>query len=540
MSIERTINKLLSGCEFVFSQNLTFVCSYLALCVTAIYTSALASLSQLSTADQFNSTYIASQWAPGSRLVLGAQHTNLLKLPILWLQGKLPLSMVSYISLNSIFVVASFMFWTFLIYKLTRSKTYTIIANLLFCGLLLGSTELSISLTMTTQRNIEYTLAFAYLLIITHKLKAFNWSWWILSGLILGALISSDFFFLYTLPATAVSGAVFLYLKKRMDLGQVLNIMTNVLFGAIGGVSLLKLLSKLHVLTLFYEHSSVITYQEFWGQIEKIIFQVLRLFGGNIFGKPLNVTTLLALPALLYFVGFIYVVCTGTRRPAIYKNGSVFTYLVIFVVLTCLSYIMSGRATFGSDNIRHLTIIPFISVSTIVLFGLHAGKRSLNFMMILSVFVLMIGLFRIPSNYKTYQLQRNESQIFVDLDKNIITNLEYNDVDTAFGSIGYSATTWFFSHKSINVYNIVPCNKTEALLSLDHWYKPTGEKFTALIVDRGYPSYAKGEAWSECSDKLLVDTYGEPLKKTVVGRHDGEPVEVWIFNHDIRSNMDHR
>lgn len=529
----------LSNFTNILNHKAALVFSFTLLICSCIYVATAASLAQLSTADQFNSTY-ATSGVPDGAVVLLKQHTNLIKLPVLAVQGKLPYNMASFVGLNILFVTATCVGWMIFIYKITRSKGCLVLGNLLLCGLLVGSIDLSIGLTMTTQRNIEYPLVFGYLLIISNKLITFSRVWWLFGVLILGALISSDYFFLYTVPVAVGLCITLLYLYKKVSLKQFLIVFSNVICGVVFSYVLLRAFVKLHLISLLdmRGHHVFVSYDEFWLQVQIMLHQALKLFGGDFFGKPATIGALFILP----FTGFFLLSIILLRKNLKFfsehlKFGLIQPYMGVFALIVCLMYILSGQATFGDANIRYLTVLPFIGVFITSIYA-SSGKKGLKIFSLIAVLILFSGILKIHRNQILYDSKRIETNEFIELDKRIINNLVMNDVDTAFGTIGYSATTWFVSHKTIDAYNILPCNKTRSALTNAAWFrKDVLEKRTALIIDRGYPSYAEGESWHDCSGDTLEKIYGKPASISRVGEHLGKPVEVWVFDYDIRTNM---
>lgn len=521
------------------------IISFLIVLVACCYAVPMATLAQSSTADQFNSTYIASEWKPGGKIVVLAQHTNLIKLPVLWVQGNLRYGMRSWVILNLLFVLSAVLSWSLLIYLLTRQKAVLTISNLLFAALILGSTDFVIGLSMTTQMNLEYPLILLYLMVVTSKFEKFDKTWFLLSATILALLVASGYFFIYAISVATVLAATVLFFWQKINVNRWLITLSNVSLGTLGGVILLYFLEFAGPLKLLGKEgvSKFISYDVFWQQTQTILHQVLKLFGGDFFGLPLSKTTLLTLPMAALFISAIAVVIRYLKKDSLaksslYRNQYISFYIAVVALTVCLAYLFSGEATIGDANIRHLTIIPFIGVllvATYITKEVRMEKRVI--FILLAFFVFASSMLRIRKTQAVYSSKRADTIAWVNIDKAIVSYLKSNDIKIAYGTIGYSATTWFYSNKKVDVYNIIPCNKTYPPLSYSGWYTPKKPQKTALIIDRSFPSYAKGESWYPCSDEAIARIYGQPIKRESIGSIDSKPIEVWTYGHDINANM---
>jgi hypothetical protein len=524
--------------SYYFKRSL-LAASYLLLIVAAVYVSVDSSLSHMSTGDQYDSAYPVQSWHPGAYLTFFARHTNLMKLPILWAQARLfPYDIHNYVITN--IVAATFVLWSFFVSKLVKGPMILGAVNFALAGILLASFDFSKNLVEPTIRNIEYPIALGYLLLIRSYMKRPRRSTWIYSAGILAMLVASDYFFLYSVPVAVVGAVTMIFRRGYITKTLATRLLANSVVGAIGGLAILKLLEEVGFLHLLHNSQIIIPYSGFWGQIQNCLVQILRIFGGNFFGLPVGGEAggriLLSIVAVSSMVVAFRLLLQGTDRlnNSREKQRAFVIYSMAFLFfVTLAAYVFSGFATSYGENIRYISILPFVGVLLIAVQFEHYEKT----LLLGAVVVLAVGIYLTPITNRAFSYERQQSTAWVNLDKGIVSYLENQHVSVGYGTLGYASTTWFFSHEKINIYNIQPCNIKNPVLSDSYWYNKPGSKRSALIVDRSVAAVWTDESWVKCSESKLSDIYGKPLAEKTIGMQRGLPIEVYIYNYDIGARL---
>ena len=494
-------------------------------------------LAHLSTGDQYDNSYMTLGWHPGAHLTFLTQHTNLMKLPFLWAQATfLPYNKTSLIAMNVLLTGGAVFGWSFVIHKIYKRPLMTASVNLLLAGVLLAAPDFSGNLIESSIRNIEYPIAFAYLYIVWRVLKDFSWKKWVLAGSVLSILVASDLFFLYTIPVACVVVLSLQWIRKHITTKVFWIGVASSASGAVGGLIILKILSLLGVLNLVSVSRYFLPYDLLWGQVQNAIHQAFVVFGADFFGlyiKPQGIARAL-LGAIL--IASCFTAYKAMRQNTTEPQSSSFISMTLGVLfaITILVYILSGFATSGQGNIRYITSLPFIAV-----FFVAYGLRKHEFLLLgVALVVVCAGIVCTPALKRRIAYDKWLSDTWITLDYKIVDSLNKNHVNLAYGTLGYSSTTWFNSNRTITVGNIRPCNIKNPLLATSVWYEnkqPT--KPSALIVDRLPAPEWEWETWANCSDQKIEQIYGKPTKRELIGYQQGKPLEVWYFNYDISSRM---
>lgn len=524
-----------------------FYVSWVLLAIVSIYASVLMSLSHTSVGDQTNISYMLAHWKFDGELTFMAQHTNLMKLPLLWLHvNLLPYSLASYVGLNVVMVTATMLGWSWLVYKLVPRKSVIVALNVLLAGILLGSTQLAHDLTMATIRNIEYPLVLLYIMELRKVLLQgiSKKRWWIIA-VIPALLISSDYFFLFTVVPAAVLSIAWLLYRNRISQRDAASIGVNVAIGALGGVILPKALQMLDVLSLIQSPRPFVAYDNFWSSVQNTIFQIFKTFGGDFFGMFIRINSIARIALAGFAILTFYVMYklwqeivarpqSTLKKKVVQSQDFVTIALMVILVLTLGAYILSGFATETGENNRYIAFLPFILATFVVVF---MQKRHMLFLAALSVIVLGAGVLTSPENYRSYVFQKNQSHEFVALDNKVISYMKQHNVKVGYGTLGYSSTTWFLSDTKVDIYNIQPCNIKNPVLSTSRWYTNSDAHKTVLIVDRLPDESSSAETWYGCNEQKIEQIYGKPVDRKVLDIHQDKPVEIWLFNYDIGTRL---
>lgn len=499
-----------------------------------------ATLSQASTADEFASTYItADAVINGGSIVIAAKHTNMFKLPLLAIQGLLPYGALSWVVLNILFVVLTILLWSFLIMKLTGHISSFSLANLFLVSILMASTELGVALSMTTQRHLDYVLLFIFFLLV-YKYRLASLRIFIVASLVLAALVASDYFFLTLVPVTVLCvGSFELFAKQKgtRPYREVAKKILVTLIGAVSGILLVRMLVFTGVFTYFGSTSQLKamttltpSIDSVWSQLLILFEQVTKLLGANIFDVPFSKSLILTIPFFCFAILGTLLLWKSTRS----KHPSSFSLiLTIFLGLVYVAYIANSLAHPDDPHIRFISITPFIFVAIVLLSPMM--KKHYVQLFLLATIMLVSGTLRLLPNQVVYAAKQGESQRWVATNKLVIDTLKSKGVKIAYGTIGWSATSWFYSDKQLDVYNMLPCNVRGAVFSNTLWYQDHRTK-TAIIRDNNVPSYAVGETWYACDDDHMSSIYGKP-KEIITINNSEKRIDILFYDYDVNTRF---
>lgn len=500
--------------------------------------------------DSFISTFMAADWRPGGTFNLVSQHTNLMKFPLLALQGWLHYGYFSYILLNVILLGATALAWSYLVWRLcNRSSKAFVLSNLMLGGLLLGSTALVISSVSTTTRNIEYPISLVYLFMLRRLIKTGRKLDWILGVVILALLVSSDFLFLYTLFPAILLLLAWLWWEHRLESQQFIRTASNAIAGTGVGLFVLIILQTFHVLSLSGRHAgSFILFTSLPHDLYNTYGQILQLFGGFFLGSPIKISFAGQILCFFFAMAAMVIGYKVIRRADIEKSNKssqtiqfIPLALVLWAICLCSFYVLLGQAGEGAgDNSRYLSALPFIAVPLI----LTAEKtwRHKSSVLILTATILVGGLMNSYHGYYTYKdsIQGNPQ---ASIDQKIINYSREHDIQFVLGSYNYGAALRFYSHGNPQSYAILDCNNTFYFFSYNKWYSPSREvKHSAIIVDQYYSTDGLTNfpnSTNSCSQSDLSKIYGVPGSKVTIAQHNGQPVYLYVYNYDVRTKIRH-
>lgn len=497
----------------------------------------------LSTGDQYDNSYLTLGWHPGAHLTFLAQHTNLMKLPFLWAQATFfPYNVTSLIVMNVILTAGAVLGWSAIMHWLYKRPLLTTAVNMLFVGVLIVAPDFSSNLIEASIRNIEYPIAFIYLVIVYKMLGRFSWKKWVAAGAILGLLVASDLFFMYTVPVAVSAALAVLWFRKNIAAKQFWTGTSTSAIGATAGLALLKFLGIIGMLNLVSIPRYFLPYNLLWEQVQNAINQTFGIFGGDFFGysiKPRGLAHVVLAIVLSTGCVFAYRAVTRTsNQSAAAKTPDAQVFIPIALSLlaatTLVVYVLSGFATATAENIRYITLLPFV-----IIFFVAYGLRKHEYVLLgVATLVLLAGVVCTFALNQRIKYDKFQSDTWLALDHKIIDNLRKNHITKAYGTLGYASTTWFNSGRSITVGNIRPCNIKNPVLATSVWYENKNPKQpTALIVDRLPAAVWEWETWAYCSDQKIESIYGSPVKRELIGYQQGKPLEVWYFNYDIASRL---
>lgn len=497
------------------------------------------SYAEESNADQYISTYAVMDTIAPHQLALAPGHTNILKIPILWVQGLFDYNPFSYFTLNIILIISTCVLWSGALASVMNKKMVASF-NYLLSGLLISSPELATNLSMATIRNIEYPIALIAIILLNKLiLKPSEKILGVLSAILLTLLVASDSLFLYVLcPALFISSALYSYRYKL----QIYSVFITIAAGAVGGLTLKTLLELTGLYILSPSSPTVfISYESILPAVMEIIRQLFQLMGANIFGETIKLTRV---GLLIYFILTLitfYVFFVKSRKEILSITPRYITLSLVVVTIVLIgAYLASSSVAPASylplhyGNIRYITLVSFVT-PTLVIFWLFNSKYK-KYAYALSLMVFLVGIINIPHSVRTYEQRHvlfyEDRTTYLEQIKN---QLEENDVEVVLSTFTYSSPLTFMSGGKIKAYPIINCNQPVHAVTNLAWYSASKHiKKTALIIDntpRGW------ETWENCNQQTLEKIYGKPLKISEKVIRNEKPLKIQIYDYDIRSRL---
>lgn len=521
---------------------ITLRCLGWALLLTiSIYIGTQASLAQQTSSDQFISTFIFRDIFRGVPMI-SVDHTNIIKLPLLWLQGYFGYTSLGYVALNIFFIFSSIALWIFLSGKIF-GKEFVTLSLFIFSAVLFGSTTFAINITMTTIRHIEFPLGLLFALEMSKLVvpKRNNYLYrasWVAS--ILALLILNDKYFLYTLVPASLMAIVIFSIKNHVNTRQALYSSAAVLFGAILGLILPRILELTGCITIVAGYASpsiIIGFDQIFNSVTLAISQTIGLFGGLFFGQPLKLRTL---SMFIYFItpiaavsGIIY-----TQKYYAKNTQKYFThlFLISWTLFAYASYIFSGMI--NASNSRYLTLIVYVGVTYCAWLVFAVSSRHNKYYWLIPA-ICLLSLATITLSYprvsSIYTSSINESSKKVDYAKKMIEALNNNNVEQLVAPFGYFSIK-FLDHKPLNLIAINECATVNPWSNNSSWIYDGHYHRSAYIYDKGQYELVQNQF---CTEAGIVQSYGEPDEIVSVPSiiNDGEQAKLYIYNYDIRSEF---
>jgi hypothetical protein len=516
--------------------------SWVALLCSACFVAFMGSRADITNADQFVSTYAISDINGLRQLALASDHTNFLKVPILYLQGKLDYNFVSYVGLNIMLVGGTFVGWSLVLRKFISSRS-VVCFNLLMSGILLSSPLLAINLSMSTIRNIEFPIAFlaAYLIFKT-------WSAPTVSNIrksgsaavaLIALLVLSDSFFLYVFaPALIVSFLASMKWSEDSLDKVAINcglVVTGVAAGLLAKIVLVK---AGFIVIANSAPKSFVSFEDIPRFVYEVLREVYLLIGGDVFGLQVGYKIIGVLLYFIFATFLVFILLRNTKKTARlfkFKLDFLKTLLVSLSILTLVAYAFSSNVVMDGANIRYISFIAILLPTMFVLEYSDNLKR----VKMLTLVSCLLFLSALPNTVRSYRLYYSRISVLeADRQKQIneiSSALDEQNVQVALSTFTYSTTSMFASNGEIRVYPISSCNISVKAVANARWYSPEDAiTKSAIIVD---PNPRGPETWVGCDLERL---YGKESSKKVVSTRNGKEIVAYIYSYDVRSRLDVR
>lgn len=511
---------------------------WIVLLSVSIYIGTEASLFQRTTSDQFLSTFIFGDILNGAPMI-SSDHTNIIKLPLLWLQDNLSYSLPSYIALNVFFIFSSIALWVYLTGR-AFGKDVRTLSTFVFAAVLFGSTIFAINITMTTLRHIEYPLGLIFVLMISNLLiskRKYVLYKTIGAAILLALLILNDKYFLYTLAPATLFGVLIFAIKARVSHRKIAYSLAAILAGIILGILLPRIINATGIISIipgYVQLSHIVGFEQLSNLLWLCINQTIDLFGGLFFGQEVRLRNLSML--VFFMIPVIGMLGVGTVTKHYGSNKTSIAYffhiiLISWLALAYASYILSGTA--NVSNIRYLTILVYIGVTYFSWFAVRLLKNHRFLIVALCLFMVLLIPLSYPRTHSTYKTLIDGSSIQTGAAKKIVSVLDENNIHQLIAPTGYSSLG-FYSTQRLN--NIVTRDCTVAVPWANNaaWiYQGNYSRSAYLFEEAEYAVTTN----NFCPEPKIVQSYGKPEKIIDVPSiyTTRRPAKLYIYNYDIRS-----
>jgi hypothetical protein len=494
-------------------------------------------------------------------LVALANHANFLKFPLYFFQSLIPYNIYTASIVNIGLFIVTIGSWAMLLVYVF-GKRYLTAIFLTTSAVILGAILLDYELLGPAIRNVEYPIAFAFIVSVAKfaSTKSLSKAWrgiLIGSTLIYAVSVAGDSLLLYALTVPLVISLLFFTYRsskgtqkrRRLMLALAITIGSTLLsyvirwFVQVTGITLLYKDPTNKLYSLPFDH--------LFPSISLSIEQLLGLFGANIFGQPIGPG--LALPFVNFslliagLIGLVLIVRNAYINPQNKKyfrasnQALILTTLVLAFCTTTFAYIFldlvvsvdaTGKfVTAGQD--RYLTLLPLIVLTGLAYLFTQYPKKIYNKIVygaiIIGMSLSFVSLHHArESAYTSYGVSMRWTL------NQLSSILKQNKVDLLVAGYWYAAPVSFYS-QGTKFVSITNCNQPAPDFNIrKSFYKPDNSVHTsALIIDK---QGMDGRFWN-CSDGQLTAIYGSPIKKVVVGGPDGTSLDVLIYNYDVRNKI---
>lgn len=514
----------------------------LSLLVASFYSCYKATLVQIHNGDQFVSTAIFSPMYRGGEPMIASGHTNIIKIPLLWLQGVLPQGVPLYAITNIVLVFVSFVLWSYLISRVLGIKHMPILL-LTFTAVLVNSPELAVNLSMVTIRHIEYPFALLIALgflklpeVMRQKKLPFSAT----LGSLLGLAIINDHYFLYTLILPIIIVLIYRARQKGFQRAALRESIAALGVGLTLAFIFSKLLSISGLISIvpgYAEGNKIISIGNLFPSILLTLQQTLELFGALIFGqeiRKINISIVLMFMIFLISLATILKTVKRLRKPT--DSDEIHIFLLSSLLFAYSAYILPGFASPSAS--RYLTLTTFIYVTYFAIFIIKISKRVPQFYLAAIVLLLLSTVLAIPRVERYYdglavQVNRDRART-----QETVSVLESYKIKTVVAGGGHFSL-WFESGGKIPITQLEnDCASPKKWANNSEWLRPnTATNMSAFLVDTTYPEQAS----NQCSIKAVESIYGTPSRINPIAK-PGEAAKdistyLLVYDYDIRTKL---
>lgn len=528
---------------------IALVASGIILLLTTTYAGLRANIAYSTDSNAIISAELFDKSAKPPFVVPGP-HSNLLVIPVFFIQGHLPYHYTNFTIGNVSLVLITMIAWAFLLIKLFGRK-YEILILLLLSSLILTSVMFSLSLGYTAIRTIQYPVALWFVMIVSDllmtKRKYSKWQVWLaaIGSMLFCITLAGDSFFTYALMLPLLAVIIWYWVQSQKFTANMVKAVALFVAVFIGAGLLKAVLSATHILHFdysFWGQNTIIPTRALAPSITIAFQQLLNLQGGNIFGQVVHLHNIaIFINFGLFLAGLIgsilVLVQTGKRYRQ--KTGIAdddyfvfaviaISYFVVFWIYVLSGYVIttlpSGQII-SVENTRYISFIPLLGTVAVMWLLKHYYSKARAFIFVICAVLVMsmvIGFSGFNAAYKGgAQMELAPSRASIN---QIIDTLQQNNVHTILADYWYAPVITFWSNNEFSLAPVPGCSTGNQGAQFIH---QKGSN-TALIIDRGGLNYA---FW-QCTDQQLTQIYGQPIKKFEAPGVTSNPVQIWIYNHN--------
>ncbi len=518
--------------------------SVVGLVLVSAYSAYRSSHAQIFSADEISYTYmLTGGFAKNAFSVLDI-HTNILKLPIIFLQSKLGFSLQSFTLFNVGLTVITNLLFVLFFKKIFKKKETLIVTVLTLALIQANSVLLNLNYVFKTFRNIEIPIICLLMFGLFKSLDFIKYRLSLIFYLLAYSLIlSGDSYYKYTVSLPLLLVAGILWLRKRLTTAQATIIGSFAVLSILIASVINKLidLSGLFNIVFGYEGSSyTVPYENLFNQLKLSSHEVIRLFGGDFFGEIVSYRTLA--PIVCFTVLFTAVigglkVIKGSLKDRPVKEEAMMILVALIPVFTFLVYILSGQSKAQETGARYLVLLPLMGA---ILFAYWVeGFSAKSLRKGVSVAVICVLSFGVMLGLLNSRVEYGESAVWASAQETYYQEIAEDLKTESVGIVlaGHWTATpikfWSDKRKQLEVAPIQNCDQPLVFLTNKAWFKPDGSK-SALVIDRA----SDAQFWN-CDNAELVSIYGNPEKVLQLREpSQGVTTEIWIYKNDAREKLD--
>jgi hypothetical protein len=490
-------------------------------------------------------------------IVLPDQHTNILKLPLFYLEGNIPYHYLTLVTISSLLVVVSVVAWAYLLIYIF-GKRYTILILALLSALMFSSALLNINLGETTVRNIEFPISLWFIIIINRVLMGLKRDrkaniFFGLGCILYCLVVAGDNYFEYAISLPILLVLIWYWVQSRTFSIQMFKASSLVVVTSLIAVLIKLLLIKTGIIVTFKSAiPPLVTYNNLWPSITTAVNQFLGLQGASIFDTSATIHTFAIFVnfalIIVGIVGFILILRHANthyrdHRRLTENNSFLFTTGAVSFFTVFWVYVLSGEVVQTLSNgqvvslgqIRYIAFLPFLLLISViwVIRNYYSNHR------LLMALVIAVSFMEVATTYSTQKAFYADTIMATTPTKatlsTIVVDLHKDKVSEVVTGYWYGATVRFLSHDTIDFAPIDSCNIPFNFNVREDWYQPRNGEKTALIVDRSGPD---ASYWAGCSSQTLTALYGMPVKQQEVSDPTTqENLSIWVYNYDVRSRL---
>jgi len=534
--------------------NFLLILSIGILLIVTLYSSFNSSNFVSTSSDAIVDSYLFGKGFKLSQVYLPQDHSNLLKIPLFYIQGHLPYHYTSFTIVNMLLVLITISAWSYLLIKIF-GREYEIPILILMSGLVFCSVLFNLNIIESTIRNIEYPIALWFIININSLLKNKSLKikeiiLLILSSLLFSLVLAGDDLFYFVILLPIVIAILFYCIQSRKFNLTIFKSLCLLLVVSISAL-LEKSLASLSGLIIYAKQDNfalkVVNYKYLSDSIGVAFRQLLNLEAANIFSKSINKSTLFLFLNLGLFIigltGLILILIHASKR--FIKGGITDSnYFILFALslsffMAFTVYVISGQVVTLQNNhlvslsqFRYITIMPLLNIVGVIYIIKKYYNRHLAVYLVLGVLLISM-VFAYPTIGGEYKsVTQNDSPSRASL-VSVTNKLESNHVKVALTGYWYGVSVRFWSDNKIQVAPKSGCNTPFYFNASKSWFRPKVNLKSALVIEHNGPD----SIYWNCTNSELYSLYGKPIKKVLAFGSNGNYIQIWIYNYDISSKL---